>query len=171
MRGIYRQQKWNCSSWRTSEVPTLPQSAVDEVPSVARFLSGSGEYRKIKLDQSKNQPWLPLRIDAADLVRAWLNRAEWVEEVMACLEDFTGSNLLERVDVRRSVPSNVLLAFEPFVIFDRDGRAKPGGSSMTSFGTTSGNTFLRRLALRWSTSAYDCSIPGSLPICCAVFTA
>ncbi|KAK9242907.1 hypothetical protein V1506DRAFT_508979 [Lipomyces tetrasporus] len=69
------------SSWRTSEVPTLPQSAVDEVPSVARFLSSSRE------------------IDAADLVPAWSNRAELVEEVMACLEDFTGSNLLERVDM------------------------------------------------------------------------
>ncbi|KAJ8101968.1 hypothetical protein POJ06DRAFT_266578 [Lipomyces tetrasporus] len=107
------------SSWRTSEVPTLPQSAVDEVPSVARFLSSSREYRKIKLDQSKNQPWLPLRIDAADLVPAWSNREEWVEEVMACLEDFTVSNLLERVVMRRCVPPNVLLAFEPFVIFDR----------------------------------------------------
>ncbi|KAK9244341.1 hypothetical protein V1506DRAFT_507593 [Lipomyces tetrasporus] len=104
----------SCGSLRGSR-----RSAVDEVASVARFFNGSREYRKIKLDQAKNQPWLPLRIDAADLVPAWSNRAEWVEEVRAGMEDFTGSNLLERVDVRRSVPRNVLLAFEPFVVLDR----------------------------------------------------
>ncbi|KAK9318742.1 hypothetical protein V1517DRAFT_334760 [Lipomyces orientalis] len=103
------------------------------IPLVMAFLKNCDEYRENKLEQMERLSWLPVRIDIPSLIPKHFGREEWVDAVHGGLDDFVSRDVLSRAGVGLSVPGDVLLAYEGFVIFDKVWSTECWGLVKTDF--------------------------------------
>ncbi|KAK9390020.1 hypothetical protein V1515DRAFT_592641 [Lipomyces mesembrius] len=96
----------------------LSPSSVDTVPRVAKFLRDCEAYRRSKIRQHRTMAWLPISIDAAELVPREFDENDWQEMTFSAFTEFVafGAVHTAKIDL---VPGNSPLAFEDFVLFDR----------------------------------------------------